>query len=159
MKLYKKSHKLSRLFGQSSLAVVVAAIVSIIPMQNTAYADSYRRSYHQFHENYHARNRYGNHNFDNTHERDHVPYGLSNYAPRYQVVYYRPRGAEIIRTDYEVGNYLPRHARCREPARGIVAVLPPVDVGTRYVQVDNDVYLIAEATKQILDTIVLVSGR
>jgi hypothetical protein len=59
---------------------------------------------------------------------------------------------------FTVGEYLPARIQCHEPPRNVVAILPPVHRGTRYVQVDQNVYLISEASKQILDAVVLLSG-
>lgn len=87
-----------------------------------------------------------------------VVYLQPNRAARYQTIYYSSHYPRAIATRYSVGEYLPRHTRCEEPPRSVVAVLPPVSRGTQYVQVDRDVYLVSEATKQILDAVVLLSG-
>ena len=90
--------------------------------------------------------------------RQRVVYFTPSYQPRYQTIYYGARYPYGVSTYYQVGDYLPRGVRCYEPPRNVVAVLPPVRRGTEYVQVNQDVYLISEATKQILDAVVLMSG-
>lgn len=86
-------------------------------------------------------------------------YYVPSYHPRYDQVYYRPwyREEEAIPT-FRIGATLPHYVRCKEPPRSVVSVLPPVPRGARYVQVDRDVYLMSEASRKILDAVVLISA-
>ncbi len=95
---------------------------------------------------------------ENRHE-GRVVYYVPSYPPQYQPVYYRSwQGDEPEHGVYRVGGYIPPYVRCHEPERNIVAVLPPVYRGTQYVQVDNNVYLVSEASRQILNAVVLLSA-
>lgn len=102
---------------------------------------------------------YGHDKKHDRHTSSHAWYYHDDHE-RYRppVVYYRPWEPVAVVPVYRVGDRLPSHVHCHEPDRNIVAVLPPVYRGTRYVQVDQNVYLVSEASKQILDAVVLLSG-
>jgi Ni/Co efflux regulator RcnB len=86
-------------------------------------------------------------------------YYVPSYHSRYDQVYYRPwyREEAAIPT-FRIGATMPHYVRCKEPPRSVVAILPPVERGTRYVQVDRDIYLMSEASRKILDAVVLISA-
>ena len=124
-----------------------------------AYADDNRwhdsRDGHHYERRDHWDNRYHDHNRG---YKQRVVYITPSYQPRYQTIYYSSQYPDVVASRYGVGDYLPRHVRCYEPSRDIVAVLPPIHRGTRYVQVNDNVYLVSEASRQILNAVVLLSA-
>lgn len=153
---------MNKRLGTSFGLLMFMGVVSLASV--TAYADSHRgRGHSSGNENHYGYSR-GHNDYDRYNDRtynayrERVVYYTPGYRPSYQVVYYQPWRPQPVMTSYHVGEFLPRHVRCYEPPREVVAVLPPVHRGTRYVQVDRNVYLVSEATKQILDAVVLMSG-
>lgn len=129
----------------------------------SAMADDNRRGRHDERRDYEGRHEYRpQYQPQYHHERydsRRVVYYAPSYSSRYQTIYYSPWQANMSdRHMYRVGDYIPRYVRCYDPSRHVVAVLPPAYRGTRYVQVDDSVYLVSEASRQILNAIVLLSG-
>lgn len=136
----------------------------ILACSTSAHADSKwnrgndHHAQYEHHDRYDRYDRYGRHDRGDDRYQKRVVYYHTSYRPDYQVVYYRPWQPVPVVSHYRVGDYLPSHVRCYDPPRSVVAVLPPVHRGTRYVQVDQNVYLVSEASKKILDAVVLFSG-
>ena len=88
-----------------------------------------------------------------------VPYPVYHGPPAtsYRVV---TRGASYGHRvyQYRIGQYMPAYERCRTPRHEIITMLPRARPGTRYVQVDQNIYLISEASRKILDAVVLLSA-
>jgi hypothetical protein len=63
------------------------------------------------------------------------------------------------RRPYAVGYALPPHVHWRPVEPDLYRVLPRAPVGYSYVSVDRDVLLIAEASKRVIDAIVIASAR
>ncbi len=86
-------------------------------------------------------------------------YYVPSYHPRYDQIYYRPwYREEVAIPTFRIGAMLPHYVRCKEPPRSVVSVLPPVPRGALYVQVDRDIYLMSEKSREILDAIVMISA-
>lgn len=81
------------------------------------------------------------------HYHDHCPPGL---AKKHNGC--RPPGHV---KHYVVGEYLPAWEPVPQP---LLVQLQPVPYGYRYVMVDKDVYLISEASKEIIDAVTLLSA-
>ncbi|MEQ9640912.1 MAG: DUF1236 domain-containing protein [Alphaproteobacteria bacterium] len=54
---------------------------------------------------------------------------------------------------YEVGKPVPREVVWREVPKKVIIVLEPPGDGRRWVEIDNDLVLIAEATRQVIKAI------
>lgn len=63
------------------------------------------------------------------------------------------------RRPYAVGYALPDHVRWGGVDPGLARVLPRPPAGYTYVSVDRDVLLIAEASRRVIDAIVIASAR
>lgn len=101
----------------------------------------------------------GRHGGNPHHSEHRTVYYVPSYHPRYDQVYYRPwYREEVAIPTFRIGATLPHYVRCTEPPRSVVSVLPPVPRGARYVQVDKDIYLMSEASRKILDAVVLISA-
>ncbi len=60
--------------------------------------------------------------------------------------------------NYTLGHYLPDYVHAESVPTYILKQLHPAPIGTQYVMVDQDVLLIGEATKKIIDAVTLLSA-
>lgn len=60
--------------------------------------------------------------------------------------------------NYYIGQPLPTYVEYWAVPRDVLVSLPPAPYGTRYIWVDRDILLISEASKLVLDAVVLLSA-
>jgi hypothetical protein len=63
------------------------------------------------------------------------------------------------RRPYRIGYELPNDVSWRYVPSDLARRLPPPPYGHSYVNVDRDVLLVAEASKRVIDAVVILSGR
>lgn len=79
-------------------------------------------------------------------------------VPRYPRHFRIGRGPVRATNFYVIGQPLPRHIRCAPLPLGLRQYLRPAPRGYEYVQVDRDILLISQATRHVIDAVVLASA-
>jgi hypothetical protein len=107
--------------------------------------------------------------YDDWRERDRYALSIGGYFGRdYAVLVSRYYGQPCHwasdwrgdwRRPYWVGRPLPPHLRYHHIDRDLIRRLPPAPYGHSYVGIDRDVLLVADATKLVIDALVLASAR
>jgi Ni/Co efflux regulator RcnB len=162
-------------FGLQKKAALTLAVIAVLGagFMNPAQAEPRRQDHDRGQPHYHSKHQqnynhrpvrirdndrkvivqyitvdYGTHRKGRGHNkyRDHA-HGHNKH--RHNVHYYQP---------YTIGKRLPDTVQWRPIPRDLHARLKPVPVGYHYVQVDNDVLLMSEATKLVIDAITLLSA-
>lgn len=162
-------------FGLQKKAALTLAVIAVLGVgfMGSAQAEPRRQDHDRGEAHYHSKHRqndnyrpmrirdndrqvivqyitvdYGSHRKDRGHNK-HRGHAHGHHKREHNVHYYQP---------YAIGKRLPDTVQWRPIPRDLHARLKPVPAGYRYVQVDNDVLLMSEATKLVIDAITLLSA-
>lgn len=150
----KKYNKLA--LTALSLLMVTAFVPSL------AMADSVYHYHRDSDQEWRYNDRHDESRYERRHQHynNHQSYWQNNYSHYRRMIVYKPsyRYHDEVQPYFRIGDRFPSRVRYYEPERYVLRQLPAPRYGTRYIQVDKDVYLISEATKRILDAVVLISA-